>query len=67
MIPAGIEPATFRYVAQYLNHCATAVFMLYTYLIDGRSPRRWLTKSRNMLDILCFEFEIYIYILILCI
>ena len=23
--PAGIEPATFRFVAQYLNHCATAV------------------------------------------
>ena len=24
MTPAGIEPATFRFVAQYLNHCATA-------------------------------------------
>jgi hypothetical protein len=23
MIPSGIEPATFRFVAQYLNHCAT--------------------------------------------
>ena len=23
--PAGIEPATFRLVAQYLNHCATVV------------------------------------------
>ena len=23
--PAGIEPATFRIVAQHLNHCATAV------------------------------------------
>ena len=22
---AGIEPATFRFVAQYLNHCANAV------------------------------------------
>jgi len=26
MTPAGIEPATFRFVAQQLNHCATAVF-----------------------------------------
>ena len=26
---AGIEPATFRFVAQYLNHCATAVLILY--------------------------------------
>jgi len=23
--PAGIEPATYRFVAQLLNHCATAV------------------------------------------
>ena len=25
MTPAGIEQATFRFVAQHLNHCATAV------------------------------------------
>jgi len=25
MTPAGIEPATFRFVAQHLNHSATAV------------------------------------------
>jgi len=25
LTPAGIEPATFRFVAQHLNHCATAV------------------------------------------
>ena len=25
MTPAGIEPATFRFVAQHLNYCATAV------------------------------------------
>ena len=25
LTPAGIEPATFRFVAQYLNHCDTAV------------------------------------------
>ena len=24
LTPAGIEPATFRFVAQHLNHCATA-------------------------------------------
>ena len=26
MIPSGIEPATFRFVAQHLNHCHTAIF-----------------------------------------
>jgi len=25
MTPSGIEPATFWFVAQHLNHCATAV------------------------------------------
>jgi len=25
MTPAGIEPATFRFVTQHLKHCATAV------------------------------------------
>ena len=25
MTPAGIEPATFRFVAQHLDHCTTAV------------------------------------------
>ena len=25
MTPYGIEPATFRFVAQHLNHCASAV------------------------------------------
>ena len=25
LTPAGIEPATFRFVAQNLKHCATAV------------------------------------------
>jgi len=25
MTPAGIEPATFQFVAQHLNHCATTV------------------------------------------
>jgi len=30
--PAGIEPATFRFVAQHLNHCATAVLVQYNEL-----------------------------------
>jgi len=40
LTPAGIEPATFRFVAQHLNHCGTAVplqnavcFIILTYLV----------------------------------
>jgi hypothetical protein len=33
MISPGIEPATFRFVAQHLNHCATAV-PVYTYGLE---------------------------------
>jgi len=29
LIPSGIEPVNFRFVAQHLNHCATAVPALY--------------------------------------
>jgi len=29
MTPSGIEPATFRFVAQYLNHCGTVVNVLF--------------------------------------
>jgi len=31
MTTAGIEPATFRFVVQHLNHCATAVCHLPSY------------------------------------
>jgi len=33
LTPAGIEPATFRFVAQQLNHCATAVPDVQGYLL----------------------------------
>jgi hypothetical protein len=31
MTPSGIEPETFRFVAQYLNHCATISGLPYIY------------------------------------
>jgi len=31
MTPAGIEPATFRFVAQHLNHCASTVLISLMY------------------------------------
>jgi len=38
LTPAGIEPATFRIVAQHLNHCATVI------PIGGRIILKWLVK-----------------------
>jgi len=37
MTPAGIEPATFRFAAQHLNHCATAIpcFLLFHNVINN--------------------------------
>ena len=32
--PVGIEPATFRFVAQHLNHCATET---YAYILRNRT------------------------------
>ena len=33
LTPTEIEPATFRFVAQHLNHCATAVRLVRSYFI----------------------------------
>ena len=46
--PAGIEPATFRFVAQHLNHCATVrttniclenMRTIFMYNLKGRGGR----------------------------
>ena len=45
MTPAGIEPATFLFVAQHLSHCATAVPKVTIY-----SEREyWFSRSRRPL------------------
>jgi hypothetical protein len=38
MTPSGMKPATFLFVAQYLDHCATAV------------PLRWSRKDNIQMD-----------------
>ena len=38
MTPSGIEPATFQFVAQHLNHCATAVPLLQQQICNLNLP-----------------------------
>ena len=46
MTPAGIEPVAFRFVAQHLDHCATAVPTM------RRTGRALLTREmRNAYNI----------------
>ena len=48
MTPAGIEPATFPFVAQHLNHCATAVpgltRVLYNIILVALAKSRLLKR-----------------------
>ena len=41
MTPAGIEPATFRFAAQHLNYCATAVVAAVLLNIDVKKQTAW--------------------------
>ena len=51
MTPAGIEPTTFRFVAQHLNHCATAVPGTVCSLAESRLQKTvWLQKAVRTVD-----------------
>jgi len=38
MTSSGIEPATLRFIAQHLNHCATAVPTKELYFLENLQP-----------------------------
>ena len=61
MTPSGIKPATFRFVAQYLNHWATAAPHMCIYIyIYGAAVAQWL-RSLVLFQMVSLEY-IYIYI-----
>jgi len=47
MKPSGIEPATFRFVAQHLNHWATGVRKVSSVSESNKSMVEWWTKTEN--------------------
>ena len=52
MTPFGMEPATFRFVAQHLNHCATVVscpveVKWFICLSEIAGSARWLASLKN--------------------
>jgi len=51
LTPAGVEPATFRFVAQHLNHCATAVpnliYMRNFITLNHPGEKSWSNSGRR--------------------
>ena len=50
LTPAGIEPATFPFVAQLLNHCATAVNVVQTVLSN-------ISRGKGLPDISVARYQ----------
>jgi len=57
LTPAGIEPATFRFAAQHLNHCATAVPRAFQYITHLRTlfPSLEITSKLRTVTMLAAE------------
>ena len=77
MTPAEIEPATFRFVAQHLNHCATAVLRVVEVTCVANTGGKLCSvlfvcekvnliseKSNSCLHLITSYEDIYIYIYI---
>ena len=72
MTPPGIEPATFQFVAQHLNHCATTDTYIHTYThththtqiyIHTHIPWTYtcITKQRNVYQVINTQIHKFTY------
>ena len=61
MTPSGIEPATFRFVAQHLNHCATAVPLI-KYIVYNKVLSRYklIYCAKSIYNIIYIDRKIYV-------
>jgi hypothetical protein len=60
MTPSGIEPATFQFVAQYINHCAIAVPLSGKscfYIVLNDNDRRKPKYSEIKLSHVLFDYD----------
>ena len=58
MTPSGIEPATFQFVAQHLNHCATAIPVIARGLIflQAKKFHLFLNRLKPLCKCFCARF-----------
>jgi len=57
MTPPGIKPATFRFVAQHLNHRATAVGVSWARETANNKQLRWSFPPTSSVALTYFRFK----------
>ena len=64
MTPSGIEPATFRFVAQHLNHCATAVPTCVIYQVSNYEiPEDNIIVTKHAGSVWCQLIVHYLFVI----
>jgi len=66
MTPSGIEPATFRFVTQHLNHCATAVPTIGVQAIKNHTRNIYKTFIQSGPKV-GIDYTVYSIVVMVCI
>ena len=61
LTPAGIEPATFRFVAQHLNHCVSCTVVVLNYFV------MCVCVCVCVGFVMCGCFDNYVGVLVMCV